>query len=178
MWSNRSTSTINIVMAHVPLPHSFWLFHMRCFWWVNASYDSLKLHWFCLIRKGPPDTQMTQRIQIHILFDNQNIHSIYWRLNTNSWFYLAIGNYAGYLVCARCAGFGSLEDHVLLNVGVVERLMQLMPNDPQEDTSGRKLAPDVVVACRSMLIGVIATRKNVKCLNQFLHLGGLCLLND
>lgn len=56
--------------------------------------------------------------------------------------------------------------------------MQLMPNDPQEDTSGRKLAPDVVVACRSMLIGVIATRKNVKCLNQFLHLGGLCLLND
>jgi len=33
---------------------------------------------------------------------------------------LAIGNHARYLACARCAGSGSFEDHVLLNVGVVE----------------------------------------------------------
>jgi len=35
---------------------------------------------------------------------------------------LAIGNHVGYLACVRCAGSGSLEDHVLLNVGVVEHL--------------------------------------------------------
>jgi hypothetical protein len=64
--------------------HSFWLFHVWCFWWVSASYDSLKLNWFCLAEKGLPDTQMTQRIQIHILFDNQKIHYVCWRLNTNS----------------------------------------------------------------------------------------------
>ncbi len=70
------------------------------------------------------------------------------------------------------------EDHVLLNVGVVKHLVQLMPNDPQEGTSGRKLAPDVMVACRSMLVGVIVATKNAKCFNQFVHLGGLCLLDD
>jgi hypothetical protein len=108
MWSNRSTSAANTVMAQVPLPHCFWLFHVWCFWWVSAAQDSLKLNWFCLTGKGLPDTRMTQRIQIHILFDNQKIHSVCWRLNTNSWFYLAIGNHAGYLACARCAGSGSL----------------------------------------------------------------------
>jgi hypothetical protein len=63
-------------------------------------------------------------------------------------------------------------------VGVVEHLVQLMPNDPQEGTSGRKLAPDVVVARHSMLAGVIATIENAECFNQFVHLGGLCLLDD
>ncbi len=27
------------VMEEVPFPHSFWLFHVWCFWWVSASYD-------------------------------------------------------------------------------------------------------------------------------------------
>jgi hypothetical protein len=53
-----------------------------------------------------------------------------------------------------------------------------MPNDPHEGIGGRKLVPDVVVARRSMLAGVIATTNNTKCLNQFVHLGGLCLLDD
>jgi hypothetical protein len=53
-----------------------------------------------------------------------------------------------------------------------------MPNDPQEGTGGRKLAPDVVVACHSMLVKVVIATKNAKCLNQFVHLGGLCLLYD
>jgi hypothetical protein len=30
------------------------------------------------------------------------------------------------------------KDGNLLNVGVVEHLVQLMPNDPQESTGGRK----------------------------------------
>ncbi len=64
------------------------------------------------------------------------------------------------MACAQCVGYGSLKDHVLLNVGVVEHLVQLMPNDPQEGTSGRKLAPNVVVARRSMLAGVIAAIEN------------------
>jgi hypothetical protein len=70
------------------------------------------------------------------------------------------------------------KDGGLLNVGVVEHLVQLMPNDPQEGTGGRKLAPDVVVARRSMLAGVIAATENAECLNQFVHLGGLRLLDD
>jgi hypothetical protein len=70
------------------------------------------------------------------------------------------------------------KDGGLLNVGVVEHLVQLMPNEPQEGTGGRKLAPDVVVARRSMLAGVIAARENAECLNQFVHLGGLRLLDD
>ncbi len=53
-----------------------------------------------------------------------------------------------------------------------------MPNDPQEGTGSRKLALDVVVARHSMLAGVIAAIDNVKCVNQFVHLGGLCLLDD
>jgi len=35
---------------------------------------------------------------------------------------LVIRNHAGYLACAQCGGSGSFEDHVLLNVGVVEHL--------------------------------------------------------
>jgi hypothetical protein len=70
------------------------------------------------------------------------------------------------------------KDGDLLNAGVVEHLVQLMPNDPHEGTSGRKLALNVVVARHSMLVGVIAATKNAKCLNQFVHLGGLCLLDD
>jgi hypothetical protein len=70
------------------------------------------------------------------------------------------------------------KDGGLLNVGVVEHLVQLMRNDPQEGTGGRKLAPDVVVARRSMLAGVIAATENAECLNQFVHLGGLCSLDD
>ncbi len=45
-------------------------------------------------------------------------------------------------------------------MGVVEHLVQLMPNDPQEGIGGRKLAPNVVVACHSMLARVIATTEN------------------
>jgi hypothetical protein len=60
---------------------------------------------------------------------------------------------------------GSLEDNVLLNVGAVEHFVQLMPNEPQEGTSGRKLTLDVVVAHHSMLAGVIAPTNNAKCLN-------------
>jgi hypothetical protein len=63
-------------------------------------------------------------------------------------------------------------------MGVVEHLVQLMPNDPQKGSGGRKLAHDVVVAHCSMLAGVIVATENAKCLNQFVHLGGLCLLND
>jgi hypothetical protein len=63
-------------------------------------------------------------------------------------------------------------------VGVVEHLMQLMLNDPHEGAGSRKLAPDVVVACRSMLARVIVATENAECLNQFMHLGGLCLLDD
>ncbi len=53
-----------------------------------------------------------------------------------------------------------------------------MPNDPHEGTGGRKLAPNVVVAHCSMFARVIVAIKNVECLNQFVHLGGLCLLDD
>ncbi len=53
-----------------------------------------------------------------------------------------------------------------------------MPNDPQEGTGGRKLAFNVMVARHSMLAGVITATDNAKCLNQFVHLGGLCLLDD
>jgi hypothetical protein len=42
-------------------------------------------------------------------------------------------------------------------MGVVEHLVQFMPNDPQEGTSGRKLAPDVMVAHHSMFAKVIVT---------------------
>jgi len=70
------------------------------------------------------------------------------------------------------------KDGGLLNVGVVEHLVSLMPNDPHEGIGGRKLAPDVVVACRNMLVGVIVAIENAECFNQFVHLGGLCLLDD
>jgi hypothetical protein len=70
------------------------------------------------------------------------------------------------------------KDGGLLNVGVVKHLVPLMPNDPQEGIGGRKLTPDVVVACRNMLVGVIVATENAECLNQFVHLGGLCLSND
>jgi hypothetical protein len=53
-----------------------------------------------------------------------------------------------------------------------------MPNDPHERIGGRKLAPNVVVECHSMFVGVIAATKNAECLNQFVHLRGLCLLDD
>jgi hypothetical protein len=53
-----------------------------------------------------------------------------------------------------------------------------MPNDPQEGTNGKKLALDVVVAHRSMLARVIVAIENADYLNQFMHLGGLCLLDD
>jgi acetate kinase len=49
------------------------------------------------------------------------------------------------------------KDGGLLNMGVVEHLVQFMPNDPQEGTSGRKLAPDVMVAHHSMFAKVIVT---------------------
>ncbi len=52
-----------------------------------------------------------------------------------------------------------------------------MPNYPQEGIGGRKLVPNVVVARRNMLAGVIVATKNTECLNQFVHLGGLCLLD-
>ncbi|CAK9188835.1 unnamed protein product [Sphagnum troendelagicum] len=67
------------------------------------------------------------------------------------------------------------KDGGLLNVGVVERLVQLMPNDPQDDVVS-KVAD--VLACRSMLAGVIAATENAECLNQFVHLGGLWSLDD
>jgi hypothetical protein len=67
------------------------------------------------------------------------------------------------------------KDGGLLNVGVVERLVQLMPNDPQDDVVS-KVAD--VFACRSMLAGVIAATENAECLNQFVHLGGLRSLDD
>ncbi len=69
------------------------------------------------------------------------------------------------------------KDGGLLNMGVVEHLVQFMPNDPHEGTSGKKLALDVMVAHHNMLARVAAT-KNVECLNQFVHLEGLCLLDD
>jgi hypothetical protein len=53
-----------------------------------------------------------------------------------------------------------------------------MPNDPHERIGGRKLAPNVMVECHSMFVGVIAATKNAECLNQFVHLRGLCLLDD
>jgi hypothetical protein len=40
-------------------------------------------------------------------------------------------------------------------MGVVEHLVQLMPNDPREGTGGKKLAPDVLVARHSMFTWVI-----------------------
>ncbi|CAM6005174.1 unnamed protein product, partial [Sphagnum balticum] len=67
------------------------------------------------------------------------------------------------------------KDGGLLNVGVVERLVQLMPNDPQDDVVS-KVAD--VLARRSMLAGVIAATENAECLNQFVHLGGLRSLDD
>jgi hypothetical protein len=67
------------------------------------------------------------------------------------------------------------KDGGLLNVGVIERLVQLMPNDPQDDVVS-KVA--IVLACRSMLAGVIAATENAECLNQFVHLGGLRWLDD
>jgi hypothetical protein len=67
------------------------------------------------------------------------------------------------------------KDGGLLNVGVVERLVQLMPNDPQDDVVS-KVAH--VLACRSMLAGLIAATENAECLNQFVHLGGLWSLDD
>ncbi len=70
------------------------------------------------------------------------------------------------------------KDGNLLNMGVVEHLVQFMLNYPQEGTSDKKLAPDVMVARRSMLAKVIAATDNAKCFNQFAHLGGLCLLDD
>jgi len=53
-----------------------------------------------------------------------------------------------------------------------------MPNDPHEGIGGRKLAPNVMVECHSMFVRVIAAIENAKCLNQFVHLRGLCLLDD
>jgi hypothetical protein len=50
-------------------------------------------------------------------------------------------------------------------VGVVKHLMQLIPNDPQESTGGKKLAPDVMVAHHSMLARVITVIENAECLN-------------
>ncbi len=67
------------------------------------------------------------------------------------------------------------KDGGLLNVGVVEHLVQLMRNDLLQD-GGRKVAD--VVAHRTMLAGVIAATENSECLNQFVHLGGLCSLDD
>jgi hypothetical protein len=67
------------------------------------------------------------------------------------------------------------KDGGLLNVGVIERLVQFMPNDPQDDVVS-KVA--IVLACRSMLAGVIAATENAECLNQFVHLGGLLSLDD
>ncbi|CAM6013898.1 unnamed protein product [Sphagnum balticum] len=66
------------------------------------------------------------------------------------------------------------KDGGLLNVGVVEHLVQLMQNDLLQD-GGRKVAD--VVAHRTMLAGVIAATENSECLNQFVHLGGLCSLD-
>jgi hypothetical protein len=40
-----------------------------------------------------------------------------------------------------------------------------MPNDAHEGTGGRKLAPDVVVACCNMLVGFIVATENAECLN-------------
>jgi hypothetical protein len=57
------------------------------------------------------------------------------------------------------------KDGNLLNVGVVKHLMQLIPNDPQESTGGKKLAPDVMVAHHSMLARVITVIENAECLN-------------
>ncbi|CAK9206149.1 unnamed protein product [Sphagnum troendelagicum] len=66
------------------------------------------------------------------------------------------------------------KDGGLLNVGVVERLVQLMPNDPHDGTG--KVAD--VLAHRTMLAGVIAATENAECLNQFVSLGGLRLLDE
>ncbi len=59
------------------------------------------------------------------------------------------------------------KDVGLLNVGVIEHLVQLMPNDPQDDVVS-KVA--IVLAWRSMLAGVIAATENAEYLNQFVHL--------
>ncbi|CAK9860701.1 unnamed protein product [Sphagnum jensenii] len=67
------------------------------------------------------------------------------------------------------------KDGGLLNVGVVEHLVQLMRNDLLQD-GGMKVAD--VVAHHTMLAGVIAATENSECLNQFVHLGGLCSLDD
>jgi hypothetical protein len=53
-----------------------------------------------------------------------------------------------------------------------------MPNDPHESIGGRKLAPNVMVECHSMFARVIAAIENAECLDQFVHLRGLCLLDD
>ncbi len=66
------------------------------------------------------------------------------------------------------------KDGGLLNVGVVERLVQLMPNDPHDGTG--KVAD--VLAHRTMLAGVIAATENAECLNQFVSRGGLRLLDE
>jgi len=53
-----------------------------------------------------------------------------------------------------------------------------MPNDPDEGIGGRKLTPNVMVECHSMFVGVIVATENAECFNQFVHLRGLCLLDD
>jgi hypothetical protein len=139
MWSNRSTSAANIVMAQVPLPHSFCFFHVWCFWWVSASYDYLKLNWFCLTGKGLPDIHMTQRIDIHILFGNWKPCKVF-GMCSMCWIWVTWWS----CPLERGCGWTSYVAHAKWSIG-------------RHWWQG--VSSNVVVARRSMLAGVIAEQR-------------------
>jgi len=59
--SHHVTHDCRVEQCETTKAQALWhkYFFVWCFWWVSVSYDSLKLNWFCLNRKGLPDTQMT-----------------------------------------------------------------------------------------------------------------------